>query len=669
MHIVDWIFIAIPLLSVFGIGVFTHRYMRSVADFMSGGRVAGRYLLAVSKGEMQAGAVVFAAMFEIIARAGFTWTWWHWINIPVGLLIATTGFVIYRYRETRAMTLAQFFEIRYSKRFRVFTGFLGFFAGLLNFGIIPVIGARFITTFIGLPPVLHIGGVAIGTHLLVMAVLLGITVFLTLSGGQVTVMVTDCLEGMFSQILYLVIIGCLIYMFSWADIVTVLTDRPAGESLINPFDTKEVGDFNVWYVLMGAFVSVYGTMAWQNQSAYNSAGLTPHENRMGNILGRWREYGKQALVYLLTICAMTYLFHPAYAAQAAHVMQEIVRIPSEHAQAQMTIPMAISHLLPIGVKGAFCAVLIMGIFGGDSTHLHSWGSMFVQDVLVPLRKRPFGPRQHIRALRLSILGVALFVFIFGALFPQTEYIAMWFAVTMAIYVGGAGAVIIGGLYWKKGTAAGAWSALLTGSGLSVGGIILRAIFKDSFPLNGMQVSFTATLLAICVYIVVSWLTCKEDFDMQRMLHRGRYAKLSKTVGDHCAGQPNQHRGLFARLVGIDENFTRGDKLVAWGLLGWGLLWFTVFVVGTLWNLIAPWPEEVWKQFWHLVGIGIPVFMSLVTAIWFTWGGSRDIFRLFALLKAQQVNELDDGTVVGHQNLDEAVIAQPSNTLPVQEDNK
>jgi hypothetical protein len=73
MHLVDWIFVALPLLAVLGIGWYTQRYMKSVSQFMSGGRVAGRYLLAVSRGEMQAGAVVFAALFEIIYKAGFTW--------------------------------------------------------------------------------------------------------------------------------------------------------------------------------------------------------------------------------------------------------------------------------------------------------------------------------------------------------------------------------------------------------------------------------------------------------------------------------------------------------------------------------------------------------------------------------------------------------------------
>jgi SSS family solute:Na+ symporter len=474
---------------------------------------------------------------------------------------------------------------------------------------------------------------------------------------------------MLSQVLYLVIIGCLITMFSWSEVTDVLANRPAGESLLNPFDSMALKDFNLWYVLMAAFVGVYGTMAWQNQSAYNAAGLTPHENRMGNILGRWREYGKQALLFLLAMCAMTYLAHPDFSKQAQGVIEQLSLIPNAQAQEQMRIPMAVSHLLPIGVKGSFCAILIMGIFGGDSTHLHSWGSLFVQDVLVPLRKRPFGPKQHIKALRLSITGVALFVFIFGALFPQTDFIAMWWSITMAIYVGGAGAVIIGGLYWKKGTTIAAWAALIAGSGLSVGGIIARAIWGDAFPLNGMQVSFFASLIAILLYVIVSLLTCKEDFNMDRMLHRGCYAKVTQAVGDEVVATPDRPRTWLARAVGIDENFTLWDKVISYGLLAWGLLWFAVFVAGTSWNLIAPWPEDIWSGFWHVVGIGLPIFMSLLTAIWFTWGGTRDIFALFRHLRNQQVNELDDGTVVGHQNLDEATLTHEMDSVTLHVDCK
>jgi len=39
-------------------------------------------------------------------------------------------------------------------------------------------------------------------------------------------------------------------------------------------------------------------------------------------------------------------------------------------------------------------------------------------------------------------------------------------------------------------------------------------------------------------------------------------------------------------------------------------------------------------------------------IWFTWGGVRDLGALFRHLRAEKVNDRDDGTVIDHQNLDE-----------------
>ncbi len=64
MHILDWAVIALPLLIILIIGIIAHRQMKSVAHFISGGRVGGRYLLAVARGELQAGAVVFVALWR-----------------------------------------------------------------------------------------------------------------------------------------------------------------------------------------------------------------------------------------------------------------------------------------------------------------------------------------------------------------------------------------------------------------------------------------------------------------------------------------------------------------------------------------------------------------------------------------------------------------------------
>lgn len=641
MQFIDWLLMLLPLLLLVGVGLYTRRYMKSVVDFLSGGRMAGRYLLAVARGEQGVGAVVFVATFEMISQSGFIMTWWNWLTIPVGVIVGISGWVIYRFRETRALTLAQFFEMRYSKRFRIFTGVLGFLAGLLNFGIIPAVGARFLTYFLGLPQTLHLFSWEIPTYIPLMALLLTVTLLLTSAGGLITLMVTNCLEGMISQILFIVIIASLFMTFSWSEINQVLVDRPPGQSLLNPFDALGLKDFNIWLCLIGLWGGVYRTMAWQNQGAYNTAAITPHESRMGGILANWRGMGNGAVMTLLAVCAMTYLAHPRFSPQAAEVRAEIVQIEEEKIQKQMTIPVTLEHMLPAGVKGALCVVLLMGVFGGDGTHLLSWGSVFIQDVVVPLRKKPFTKEQHIRLLRWSMTGVCLFSFLFGCLFRQTEYIMMWWSVTEGVYVGGAGIAIIGGLYWKKGTTAGAWAGLLTGSGLITSGILARQIWGDSFPINGAQISFFGSISAVLVYAIVSLLTCKKDYNMDAMLHRGEYA----VAEEQKLEQKSAKRVTWGRLIGLDESFTFTDKLLAGGLFGWSMIWLAVLVIGSIWNILAPWPIEVWSAFWKVTAIGLPVFFTFATAIWFAIGGIVDMRKFFARLKIERVNVMDNGMVL------------------------
>jgi SSS family solute:Na+ symporter len=695
MSIIDWAIVCLPVLIVFSVAVYGPRHVHSVADFMSGNRSAGRYLLAIAGGEMQTGAVVFVATFELISQAGFTYYWWGWLSGPILMILAITGFVSYRYRQTRALTLAQFFEIRYSKSFRLFTGALAFFAGLLNFGIIPATGARALVYFLGLPPSVPIFSLMVPTYIILMVIFLTITLTVALSGGLVTVMLTNCFEGMISQIFFLIIIFTLIVMFPWSHINTVLQNRPPGHSMLNPFDTSEVHDFNVWNVVMGTCTAIIGTMTWQNAGAYNSAAFSPHEGRMGGILGRWREIGKGAVIVLLGVCAVTYLNHPAYAAQAAEVQAAVQQISDPHIQKEMRSSIALSHVLPVGVRGMLCAVLLMGIFGGDATHLHSWGSIFVQDILVPRRKKPFGPRQHIWVLRFAMIGVALFAFLFGILFPIKDYIFMWWGVTQAIFMGGAGAAIIGGLYWKKGTTKGAYYGLITGSTLTVGGILIQQFYGSSlqkavggmmlnlhasldqvpslnwlplwahhyhvssiwhereFFLNGTQIGFFSSITAVAVYIVVSLLTHKEDFNMDRMLHRGAYAAIKPLVGD--AVVVPKGRVSWGRIIGFDEDYSVTDKWLAGGLFAWVSIFAGIFIVGAIWNQIAPWPISVWSLFWNVVALALPIFCAVVIGIWFTWGGLRDIADLFRRLRQERINVLDDGTVADHQNLDERAV--------------
>ena len=121
MHWIDWIIIGALLAVLCGVLYWCQRYVKSTADFLAAGRCARRYLLTITSGIAGIGAISIVGSFEQSYAAGFTPVWWGFLTGPIGLVIAITGFVYYRLRETRCLTMAQFFEVRYSRNFRVFS--------------------------------------------------------------------------------------------------------------------------------------------------------------------------------------------------------------------------------------------------------------------------------------------------------------------------------------------------------------------------------------------------------------------------------------------------------------------------------------------------------------------------------------------------------------------
>ena len=642
MSPLDWLEMLLPALLALAVVIYARRYMTSVADFMTGGRAAGRYLFSLSRSEMGWGAVMVVGLFQVFYQSGFTTMWWQQFAVPASLIVAMTGFVYYRYRQTRAMTLAQFFEMRYSRRFRVFTGVLGFFAGIMNFGIVPCVGARFFVSFLELPQATHILSLEVPTYLLFMAFFLTLSASLAISGGQVTILAGGCVQGIVSQVAILAVAFTMLPLFPWSDTRAVLLHQPPEHSLVNPFDSFATTDFNLWWVLMSLFLNqVYGTMAWQNNHAFNASGATPHETRMGNFLTNWITGGQLMMITLLALFTFTFLHNAGHAAAAAPVKDALAQFTDPTAREQARLPLSLAYLLPHGIKGLLGAVVFMGIATGDCIHLHSWSSIFVQDVLMPQRKNFLPVKQHLAWLRRSIAGVALFAFLFGALFRQTEYVMMWLQITMVIFAGGAGSAIIGGLYWSRGTTTGAWAGMLTGSALSVGGIVVR-IIDPAFPFNGTEIAFAAALGAIAVYTATSLLTCRQPHNMDELLHRGRYAVESEAVA------PPTRTFSPSKIVGIDDAFTGSDRWIALGIFWWSLGWFLVMLAGTITEFVHPFAEETWATYWLWAAIRIPLAAAALTCVWFVIGGIRDLFAFFAHLKHRKVDIHDDGTVAPHE---------------------
>jgi len=685
MHFIDWIIVGALLVSIIWVAIYTKKYTESVSDFLSANRCARRYLLSISSGMSGIGAISIIAMFEMYYAAGFSATWWALMMTPVMLIMVLSGWVSYRYRETRVFTLAQFFEVRYSKSFRVFAGILGWTSGIINFGIFPAVGSRFFVYYCGLPE--YVPYLGISSYAFVMLILISVSLFFVFLGGQIAVMVTDFLQGMFTNIVLLFILVYILYQFDWSVLIETLQNAPVGESMLHPFKTSKLRDFNFFYFLIGAIGLVYGRMAWQGSQGYACSAKNAHEARMGGILGEWRGLVLMLLLLMLPIVAYVVMNNPSFAPIAAQAQLVLDGIDNPTIQKQMTVSVVLSKMFPVGLLGLFCAVMLAAFISTHDTYLHSWGSIFVQDVILPFRKKPFSPKQHIWLLRFSVLFVAIFIFCFSMLFKQNEYILMFFSITGAIFLGGAGACIVGGLYWKRGSTSGAWAALIVGSVMAVGGMMLRQTWAGyiypwmeldapsmlrgftyviefisdnvkginwkvepkSFPINSQWIYFSSIIMSLSVYIAFSLIDSlvkkRPTFNMDKLLHRGEYA----IQGEHAQEIKKPPTGLKAILPSAE--FSKSDKLIYYSSLSWTVVWFFIFVIGSCYNLVYAVTDSQWATFWAWK-VGITLVIGIGTTIWFFIGGMYDIKDMFHTLKTAKRDVLDDGMVVDHHNLGE-----------------
>jgi SSS family solute:Na+ symporter len=657
---IDWAIIVGMLTFMTVMAIISNRYTKSVSDYLTAGRSGGRYMMTMASGMVWLGAINVVAMFELYHSAGFNAMWWIMLTTPLFVYLNISGFGVYRFRETRALTIAQFLETRYSKEVRVLAGILAWVAGLINFGLFPAVGARFFMAFCALPASFECLGMACPTFPVVMIIMLGISLFFVFAGGHVAVLVTDCLQGMFTQIAAVIIIITLFVMkIDWSKIVDVLItkgDPVVGKSLLDPLHaSNQSGGFTFWFFIIGIIGAWYTIMSNMQIQASIASAKTAHEFRMGSALNQWRWQSLLLFFMVLTLCAMVVLYHPDHASTAQQIDLQLDKMvasqPNEMARealrGQLTITAALSHVLPVGLTGLFCAIMVAALISTYDSFMHTWGSVFLQDVVMPFRKKRYTTKKHLRLLRISIFAVAVFSFIFSLLFPNPENILMYFALVNNIWLGGSGAVILGGLYWKRGTTTSAIWTLIFGAVLGTAGSVVTLGWPSwvggKFPINP-QWLFCLTILASTAFYWVVSVMGKEVFDMDKLLHRGKYAiEEDQTHVDI----PTR---WYEKIFGITREFNRFDRFLAYAIVGWFLMWLGVFVIGMIYGVVAKPEETAWAKFWH-VYLFILFVIALFTTVLFTVGGFKDLMHLFKVLKTQVRDFDDDGTVESRENGD------------------
>ncbi len=363
---------------------------------------------------------------------------------------------------------------------------------------------------------------------------------------------------------------------------------------------------------------------------------------------------------------------------------------------QQNLSVTMRALLPPGLFGLFALLLFLAMLSTDDTRIYSAALTLAQDVVLPLRKKPFTPRGHIWMIRIVSIGIGV-VFLAGSCWmKQMDYYNMFVVLICAMWEGGAGAIMTLGLYTRFGTTAGAWTAFCTSAALSCGyifvhncwaNVVYPAIAKagrvESFdralralsspfepwihwemdavrcPVNAIEFNFFLSVLCVVLYVVVSLLTCRTPFNLERMLHRGKYAVANQpenTEKRETASKTRVSRRLsriLRAMVGITPEYSRGDRAIAWGVFFYSFVYgFGVAFLGVVvWNAIRPWPVEWWSLYFVIQFFIVPCALAVVTTVWFGVGGFIGLRRLFRDLAARkETNALDDDRVEGHVSL-------------------
>jgi len=645
----DWTVIGVLVALLVWAAIYSKRLTRSVSDYLAANRCAGRYLLTLADGMAGFGVVSLVARFEQFYEAGFGAFWWTMILTPLYTIAALSGWVAYRYRETRALTMAELFERRYSRRFRVFAGSLCWISGLFNYGIFPMVTTNLLINLFGFEESFLLMGFSVSTRAVMMLGLLSVAVYLALAGGMITIMVTDFIQ---SQALFVALLATgavMVFNFDWEVVSEGLLSAPSGRSRINPFDQELLNSFNLFFFSVIAFKVFYNSLGWQGGQGYFAAARTPHEFRMSRILGEWRNGVITLVMLIVPICAFVFFSHPEFAAGAAEVSHSLEGITEERLISQFAAPAMLIYLLPPGLLGLFTVALIFAAVSTDDTQLHSWGSILIQDIVMPLRKKKFTPEMHMKALRWAVIGVAVFAFFWSMYFPLRDHVMMYMLATGTIYLGGSGAVIIGGLYWRRSTTAGAWCAMTVGAVVGLVGILAQAFWpsltmfhgwREVFPYSGVQIGLTSYVASVFIFVTVSLLTCKEPFNLEKLLNRGPYA-VKEDVTESAKKQLAVP--VWQRRMGVNTNFTRGDKIIYFSQISWTSFWLLAFITGTVIGVTVGISNHAWLGWWRFV-LALSMSVGVVTIVWFMIGGIRDFRDLVRRLKAERPDETDDGWV-------------------------
>jgi len=447
--VLDWTIVIAYLVFSVAIGMIGKKYVGSVADYLVAGRELGTFVGIATLAATEIGTITFMYNAELGYRYGFAPFVVALISGLVMIFIGRTGFVITRFRSLKLMTVPEFFERKYSLGLRLLTGVLVALGGILNMGVFLKIEGEFLTVISGIPAKYLVT---------VMTVILLLEMLYTVVGGMVSIVITDFLQYVLLSVATILVSIYAVFHAGWHTIVAKV-ETTMGAAGFNPIVNPKFGlTFIIWQILL--WFSVH--TCWQTTAMRIFSTKDPETSKRVMTWTGFIYLGRGMLPMLWGIAALAVL--------GTGDNHNGVPMPVLNGHALLPIdamPAMLGSILGHGVKGIVVAGMLAATMSVNSSYLLGWSSVISQDIILPARrilhKPELSSRRQIQVNRIANLFVGLFLMFWGLYYTPPGAVYLYLNVTGTIFLAGAFACVIGGLYWKRANVAGGYLAMFMGA--------------------------------------------------------------------------------------------------------------------------------------------------------------------------------------------------------------
>jgi SSS family solute:Na+ symporter len=468
------------------------------------------------------GIITYMYYAEMGVLYGFTAFLAGLIPAAMYILVGRTGFVIRRCRELELVTIPQFFEDRYGRDVRVLAGVLMAVGGALNFGVFPIIEARFLNIVTGIPL-----AYLVWTMVLLMALVLAYTAL----GGMISVIITGYVQ-------YILLVAAMmivtIYCFTAvgvSDMVETVTER-IGPQGFNPMLHPAFG----WkFVLWQSLIWLAIITSWAPVAARTFASQSPSVVKRIFAWTGLLFLGRAILPFLWGIAALAYF-------------KGQITVPIQ------AMPEFLRSVLPMGLLGMVVAGMLAASMSTYSGYLLAWGSIISQDIVLPLIGRSLKQQHQLYVHRATVFCLTVFIVVWGLFYVIPGATYFYLQMTANLFLAGTFWILVGGIYWKRAHRLGALCSLVLGGGAT----FLYFLVPD-------PVSWTGTI-GVLSYVAA----------LVGMVAGSLFARMAS-----AGGRVLLLSGLAGATVVAILAAGQSDSLAAWRIVWLGVLLLTILLFVSL----------------------------------------------------------------------------------------